>query len=129
MITNMKLEKIYFLDIDKQKKVDKIFNKLHEQNCMNWSINHSSNEYLMFITWKNVEHNKKIIRKIKIVINMYNLNKLIISDIYSTSLQSEIIVMIADKNYISVVDVTAFFYHWKIKFEHWNRLIIISHWD
>ena len=37
--------------------------------------------------------------------------------------------MIISKNYIFVVDVTAFFYHWKIKFEHWNRLTIISYWD
>ena len=111
MIANMKLKKIYFLDVDKQKNVNKIFNKLHEQSCINWSINHSSNEYLMFMTWRNVEHNEKMIRKARIVVNMHNLNKLIISDIYSMSLQSEIIVMIADKNYISVVDVTAFFYH------------------
>ena len=81
----------------------------------------------MFMTWKNVEHNKKIIRKTKIVVNMYNLNKLIISDIYSISLQSEIIAMMTDKNYISVINVTAFFYHWRIKFKHWNRLTIISH--
>ena len=45
------------------------------------------------------------------------------------SLQSEIIVMIISKNYISIVNVTAFFYHWRIKFKHWNRLIIISHQD
>ena len=65
----------------------------------------------MFVTWKNVKHNEKMIRKVKIVIDIHNLNKLIISDIYLTSLQSEIIAMIADKNYISVINVTAFFYH------------------
>jgi len=96
---------------------------------MNWSTNHSSNEYLMFMTWRNVEHNEKMIKKARIVVNVHNLNKLITSDIYSTSLQSEIIAMIVSKNYISVVDVTAFFYHWRIKFKHWNRLIIISHQD
>jgi len=96
---------------------------------MNWSINHSLSEYLMFMTWKNVEHNKKMIRKTKVVIDVCNLNKLIISDIYSILLQSEIIVIIADKNYIFVVDVMTFFYHWRIKFEYQNRLIIISHWD
>ncbi len=129
MITNMKLEKIYLLDLDEQKKVDKIFNKLHEQNCMNWSTNHSSSKYLMFITWRNVEHNEKIIRKTRIIINICNLNKLIISDIYLILLQSEIITMIVSKNYISVVNIITFFYHWRIKFEYQNRLIIISHWN
>ena len=52
-----------------------------------------------------------MIRKARVVVDVCNLNKLIISDIYSMSLQSEIIAMIADKNYISVVDVTTFFYH------------------
>ena len=37
--------------------------------------------------------------------------------------------MIVSKNYISVVDVMTFFYHWRIKFKHQNRLIIISHQD
>ena len=123
----MKLEKIYSLDVDKQKKVDKIFNKLHKQSCMNWSINHSSSEYSVFVIWKNVKHNEKMIWKAKIIVNVHNLNKLIISDIYSTSLQSEIIVMIVSKNYISVVDVTAFFYYWRIKSEHQNKLTIILH--
>ena len=129
MIANMKLEKIYFLDLDKQKKINKIFDKLHEQSCMNWLMNHSSSKYSVFMIWKNVEHNKKIIQKIRIIIDIHNLNKLIISDIYSTSLQSEIIAMIAGKNYISVVDVMTFFYYWRIKFKHWNKLIIISHQD
>ena len=63
----------------------------------------------MFMTWRNVEHNKKIIKKARIVVNICNLNKLIISDIYLMSLQSEIIIMIIDKNYISVVNVMTFF--------------------
>ena len=42
-------------------------------------------------------------------------------------MQSEIITMIISKNYISVVNVTAFFYHWRIKFKHQNKLFIISH--
>ena len=83
----------------------------------------------MFMTWKNVEHNKKIIRKARIVVNVCNLNKLIIFDIYSMSLQSEIIAMIISKNYIFVINVMTFFYHWRIKFKHWNRLIIISYQD
>ena len=78
---------------------------------MNWSTNHSSSKYSVFMTWKNVEHNEKIIKKAKIVVNIHNLNKLIISDIYSMSLQSEIIIIIINKNYISVIDVTTFFYH------------------
>ena len=68
-----------------------------------------------------------MIQKTRIIVNIYNLNKLIISNIYSMSLQSEIIAIITDKNYIFVVNVTAFFYYWKIKFKHWNKLIIISH--
>ena len=70
-----------------------------------------------------------MIRKIKIVVDMCNLNKLIISDIYSMSLQSEIIAIITGKNYISVIIVMIFFYHWRIKFKHWNKLTIISYQD
>ena len=127
MIVNIKLEKIYLLDFDKQKKINKIFNKLHKQNHMNWSINHSSSEYSIFMIWRNVKHNKKMIQKARVIINVCNLNKLIIFNIYSTSLQSEIIVIIISKNYISVVNVTAFFYYWRIKSEHWNKLTIISY--
>ena len=50
-----------------------------------------------------------MIRKARIIIDICNLNKLIISDIYLMSLQSEIIIMIIDKNYISVVNVMTFF--------------------
>ena len=92
-------------------------------------MNHSSSKYLMFVTWKNVKHNEKIIRKARIIVDVCNLNKLIIFNIYSTSLQSEIIVMIISKNYISVIDVTVFFYYWRIKFKHQNKLIIILYQD
>ena len=55
------------------------------------------------------------------------MNKLIISDFYSLSLQSDIINDFKNCIHISVLDAIVFFYQWRVHFDHIYRLTIVTH--
>ena len=54
--------------------------------------------------------NKKSIQKSQAVVNLQELNQATVSDVYFLSLQTDIIMLILDCKYISVMNETDFFY-------------------
>ena len=78
--------KVYFLESKNCEVVNKILNKLHSQEKLFWTENHTSSEYSVFVVWQNVVENDKIIKKKQLIVNLWNLNKITKSDFYFISL-------------------------------------------
>ena len=78
--------KIYLLKSKNYKIVNKILNKLHNQEKLFWAENHTLSEYSVFVVWQNVIENDKIIKKKWLIIDLQDLNKITESDLYFMSL-------------------------------------------
>ena len=115
--------KIYSLRTEKRKIVDKIFDELHRQRRLKWTTDSILFFYFVFIAWKTSND----VRKSRAVVDIKKLNKLIVSDFYSLSLQSDIINDLRNCTHISVLDATIFFYQWRVHFDHIYRLTIVTH--
>ena len=63
----------------------------------------------------------------RIVIDIKKLNVFTISNVYSLSLQTNIISTMRDCFYISIVDVTAFFYQWRVHLCDRHKLTVVIH--
>ena len=81
--------------------------------------------YLVFVVWK-VSANGE--RKGRVVIDIYSLNWIILSNIYLIPLQLDIIAIVQGCLYIIVVDYVLFFYQWCVYLDDWYKLIVVSHW-
>ena len=53
--------KVYFLKSKNHEVVNKILNKLHSQERLSWTKNHTSSEHSVFVIWQNVVEDDKII--------------------------------------------------------------------
>ena len=62
--------KIYFLESKNHKVVNKILNKLHNQEKLFWAENHTSLKHSIFIIWQNVVENDKIIKKKWLIVDL-----------------------------------------------------------
>ena len=59
--------------------------------------------------------------------NIRELNKIIISDVYFMLIQIDITAAVVDCKYISVIDAMKYFHQWKVKLKNRYKQIIISH--
>jgi Reverse transcriptase (RNA-dependent DNA polymerase) len=78
----------------------------------------------VFVAWRTVYEDGKPDRKGRVVVDIRDLNKISVPDIYPTPIQSDIL---AGKKYITVVDAMPFFYQWRVHPEDRNRLTVVSH--
>ena len=62
-----------------------------------------------------------------VMVNIRALNKIMMSDTYSVSLQTDIFVAIQETKYILIIDCVSFFYQWWVKSEHHHCLTVASH--
>ena len=69
-IDHYKINRVDFIDVKNQKFIDEIFNKFYKQNKMKWSNSSIIFEYFVFVIWKIVIKNEKIVRKKRIVVNI-----------------------------------------------------------
>ena len=113
----------------KTKVFDKVkiyFYKFHEFEKFSWIIEFISFNYFLFCVWK-IDVNDE--RKKRVVIDICDLNVIIQSNVYSLSLQSNIIQLMTEYDYIIIIDATFFFYQWKIHFNDKHKLTIIFYRD
>ena len=61
------------------------------------------------------------------MMNIQDFNQAIISDAYLLSLQSDIIVVITECRYISIMNDKDFFYQWQIAKADQEKLTIVSY--
>lgn len=78
--------KVYSITEKDYDEINKAFNKLHSQERMKYLNELISFTYSVFVVWWIItKKNDTIIKKTKVVINIRDLNKIIMSDSYSLS--------------------------------------------
>ena len=120
---NPRQAKVYPLGAKDRQEVDKLFDKLHEQNRMEWTTSSTPFTYPCFVVWRTVNGE----RKARVVVDIRALNKITSPDTYPVPSQADILNAIAGSKYITTVDCSAFFYQWRVKPEHRHRLTVSSH--
>ena len=83
----------------------------------------TSFSFLCFVVWRESTDN----RKDRMIMNIRSLNAIILSNVYFISLQTDIIQVVSDCNFIFVIDCAEFFYQWRVHFEDRHKLIVIIH--
>jgi len=69
----------------------------------------------------------KLERKLQIVTNIRELNKFVIINSYSISIQSNVIVYIRDCNYINLINNLIFFFQFLVIIENRYKFSLISY--
>ena len=122
--------KIYFTTEKNCDKIDKTFNKLHEQSWIKFSNELILFAYSVFIVWCTiVKRDSSIMYKARVIVNIHSLNKITLSDSYSLLQQSDIISAVRDCSYISTINDVTFFYQWLMFWKNCHKLTVITHWD
>ena len=115
--------KMYLLSNENKKIIDNTFDKSHEKERLIWTTTLTSFFYFVFVVWKTINE----IRKDRAVVDIRDLNKLLLFDVYSLSLQNDIISDFRKCTHISILDATTFFYQWKTHFDDVYKQIIVIH--
>ncbi len=82
-------------------------------------------DFSVFVVWREINE----IRKKRVVVDIQDLNKIFLQDSYLMSLQTIITTVVADCQYIMMINVNDYFYQWKIRSINRSKLIIVSHRD
>ena len=103
--------------------MDKLFDKLHEENRLEWTTTSTPFSYPCFVVWRTVDGKPKA----RVVVDIRTLNRITSPDTYPVPSQADILNAIVGAKYITTVDCSAFFYQWRVKPEHRHRLTVSSH--
>lgn len=117
--------KVYFLSLKNQKVINDTFDEFHEKRRLEWITSFISFSYSIFVTWRTVNE----IRKDRAVINIRGLKKLLLSDVYSLFLQSDIISNLQNCTHISIFDAASFFYQWRTHSDDVYKQTVITFRD
>ena len=115
--------KMYSVEIKNKEIIDKTFNKLHDEKKLSWITDFTSFSFSCFVVWKNSFDQKKK----RVVVNIRSLNTVTLSDVYFISLQIDIIQVVSECQFISIIDCAEFFYQWRIHSADRHKLIVVSH--
>ena len=119
---------MYSLSSKDKKIVDKKFDRLHLEEKMSWITQSISYEYLVFVIWRTVHASEKSLeRKRRVVVNIKNLNKIFMFDVYFLSLQSNVLFAMMKLIYISIINCVNFFHQWLVRILNRHKLIVINH--
>ena len=66
-------------------------------------------------------------RKERVIVDIQDLNQIIISNSYSMSLQTKMIIAVTECQYISIVNAQEYFHQWQMRVADRNRLTVVSH--
>lgn len=115
--------KIYSFDIKNRKIIDDTFDRLQIQKRLKFINVTTSFSYSVFVVWTI----KDEIRKKRIIVNIKELNKLIVSNVYSVLSQIKIIFDFLNCFHLSVLNANAFFYQWRIHSQDIYKQTMITH--
>ena len=118
-----KFNKMYLLNVKNCNFIDVIFDKLHQQDKLHWTIQSIAFNYSIFIVWRDRSTNQKR----RIIIDIRDLNDIIESDSYSLSLQFDIIIEVANSSYIFIIDVVNWFHQFNVQRQNRHKFIIVTH--
>jgi hypothetical protein len=115
------------LSFDKRAIMNKTFDNLHDKDKMKWFTNFISFDYFVFVIYRIIMKDDKLVRKEWVVINIRDLNVIIILNVYSMLTQTNIIIVVTKCQYKSEMNVLRYFYQWAVKFDNDHKLTMISH--
>ena len=118
-----KFNKVYSLEVKNRNFIDAIFDKLHQQDKLHWTIQSTAFSYSAFVVWRDTS----VDQKERVVIDIKDLNDITESDSYSLSLQFDIIIEVADSSYISIIDVVSWFHQFNVQRQNRHKFIIVTH--
>ena len=116
--------KVYSLGVKDCELINEAFDKLHEQSCMIWTTQSTLFTYLCFVVWKTTLTEQKGC----VVVDIWALNWITMSDTYSVSSQTDILTAVQEADYIFTVNCAFFFYQWRVKSQNCHKLTVSSHW-
>jgi len=102
---------------------DKKYDVLYKKDCIDYVDKVSSIALLVFVVWCIV----KDVKKGRAVVDLRSLNRMVVLDVYFLFLQQEIIDFIRRKKYITVVDMSNFFFQLPVHLNYRDRFILISY--
>ena len=118
------LAKMYSLKSIDRQVINEEFDQLHKQEKMKWTTKVTSFVYSVFVIWQTLSNET---RKDKVVVNIKELNKISKFDVYSMSLQTDILSFVSDCVFISVMNCADFFHQWLMRRNHRHKLTVVSH--
>ena len=132
IISNVKFDlfRVYSFESQNKKFTNKKFDKLHIEKKFRWTTKFIFYKFSIFVIWKIIHFsNENFIKKNKTVIDIRDLNKFVISNDYSMSLQFDVTSAINDCFYVNVMNFAKFFHQWLIKIIDKHKFTIVSHRD
>ena len=109
-------------------KIDKAFDKLHNQGRIEFSNEPTSFSYPVFVVWRTImKEDGSNTRKARVVVDICGLNKITMPDSYPLPYQSNIIAAVKGCPYISTMDGVAFFYQWLVARKDCHKLTVTTH--
>ncbi|KAI0997352.1 hypothetical protein K3495_g10831 [Podosphaera aphanis] len=115
--------RVYPVGRDEQKIIDSVFDKLHDQNRMEWTKRPTPFSFPVFVVYRDMATKKAG----RVVVDIRALNKITLKDAYPVPLQAEILAATQGCDFLSTVDCSSFFYQWWVKPEHRHRLTVSTH--
>ena len=116
--------RVYPVGNQDREVIDKTFDKLHDQDRMEWTTEATPFTYPCFVLWKKGGNGE---RKGRVVVDIRALNKITLPDAYPVPLQSDILAAVSGAKFISTVDCSSFFYQWRVKPQDRHKLTVSSH--
>ena len=109
-------------------KIDKAFDKLHNQGRMEFSNEPTPFAYPVFVVWRTIiKEDGSNTCKARVVVDICRLNKITMPDSYPLPIQSDIITAIKGCLYISTMDDVAFFYQWLVAYKDCHKLTVTTY--
>lgn len=103
--------------------IDEKFDKLHSQDRMAFTEGATPFAFPVFVVWKEVKGKMQG----RPVVDIRGLNRITVTDAYPMPLQTDITSAVAGCPFISVMDMTSFFYQWPIAERDRHKLTVVSH--
>lgn len=110
--------------------IDKEFDSLHKVEKMKWTTSFTSYVFSVFVIWITIRlSEKESTRKKRVIVDIRDLNKISEFDVYSMSLQQDLLGAVHECSYVSLMNCVSFFHQWLIALENRHKLTMITHRD
>ncbi|KAJ5203188.1 hypothetical protein N7449_005267 [Penicillium cf. viridicatum] len=92
-----------------------------------WATEHTPTGYPVFVAYREVTKNGQQVKAGRPVIDLRDANAEAIMDMYPVPTQDDILQLCRGKRFITVLDVAAWFYQWRVHPEDTGKLGVITH--
>ena len=117
--------KIYFINTKNRELLNSTFDKFHEQEKSFWTKQSTFFSFSCFVVWRNFVENKKN----RVVVDIRSLNAMIQSNAYFVFFQFDILMIVSECHFISIIDCVEFFYQWRVHSANRHKLTVVTRKD